>query len=132
MFMKKRLLKLFILCVLLTPTLVNAEGIKNPIKASSIQAFVSDLLEIIVQIGVVVVVLGIIFTGFKFVVARGDPGELSKAKSAFTWTVIGALILLGAQVIAKVLENTANELQSSLPLIVPFVGSIFVGKKKDK
>lgn len=130
--MKNKLSKLLILSILLAPALVSAARIENPIEADKIQTFVSDLLDIIIQIGVIFVVLVIVYVGFQFVTARGDTGKLSKAREAFTWTVIGAIILLGAQVIAKVLENTANELQSSLPIIAPFVGSIFSGKSKKK
>jgi hypothetical protein len=45
-----------------------------------------------------------------FVVSKGNPEELKKAKTTLYWTIIGALILLGAQVIAKIIENTLKTL----------------------
>jgi len=51
-----------------------------------------------------------VFVGFKFVTAQGEPGEISKARDMLLGTVVGALILLGARVIAAGIEATVKAL----------------------
>jgi hypothetical protein len=85
-------------------------GIKNPLKVNSVADVMKVFFDVLVQLGSVAVVLAIIYAGFLFVVAKGNPEELKKAKTTLYWTIIGALVLLGAQVIAKVIENTLNKL----------------------
>lgn len=71
----------------------------------------TDLLReitnnIILPIGAVIVVLMVIYAGFLFVTAQGNENKITDAKRAFTYAVIGALILLGAWVIANVIKET--------------------------
>lgn len=85
-------------------------GIKNPLNVNSVAEVMKIFFDTLVQLGSVAVVLAIVYAGFLFVVSKGNPEELNKAKTTLYWTIIGALILLGAQVIAKVIENTLKTL----------------------
>lgn len=84
--------------------------IKNPIQAESTAQVLTAFFEVLIQIGAVAVTLAIVYAGFLFVVAQGNPVQLEKAKKTLFWTIIGALVLLGSQIIAKVIENTITEL----------------------
>jgi hypothetical protein len=55
------------------------------------------------------VTLYIIYAGFTFVTAQGNPGEIQKAKQRLLWALIGAAILLGAAGIAEVVKTTVNQ-----------------------
>ncbi len=81
----------------------------NPLKAKSVPEVLIKLFEILIQIGVVVVVMAIIYAGFLFVMAQGNPEQLNKAKSTLLWTIIGAFVLLGAQIIAGVIQTTIKQ-----------------------
>lgn len=84
-------------------------GLINPLKAgTSLEGLLNDILAFVIRIGTVVIILMIVYVGFKFVTARGNPGEIEDAKKALLWTVVGALILLGAQAIAIGLEATVK------------------------
>ncbi|MFW5871706.1 MAG: pilin [bacterium] len=87
---------------------------QNPIKANSLPQLINDLFDAIIQIGYVFVVFALIFAGFKFVVARGNPEKLTEAKRIFLYTLIGGVILLGAQVIGDVICNTAAQFNTKL------------------
>ncbi len=76
------------------------------------ELFVMILNNVVVPIGAVAVVVGFIYTGFLFVQAQGSEKELPKAREALKNTVIGAIILLGAGVIASVIGNTINQLRT--------------------
>jgi hypothetical protein len=84
----------------------------SPISFHSTAEVLNAFFKILIQIGAVAVTLAIVYAGFLFVVARGNPEQLSKAKETLKWTIIGALILLGAQVIAKAIENTIKTISS--------------------
>lgn len=85
--------------------------IKNPLgNIDTIQEFVNKLLELVIQIGTPILVLAIVYTGFLFVKARGNSGDLEKAKASLWWTVIGAAIVLGAFVISSAIQATINNL----------------------
>ena len=82
----------------------------NPIGPNDIFELIAALLTAITRIGAAVVVVMVVYSGFLFVKAQGDPGELEKAKKTFMWTVIGGVILLGAEAIAILIQSTASEL----------------------
>lgn len=89
----------------------------NPFKRGDnlydfLQALVTD---IIIPLGGVIVVIAIIYSGFLFVTAQGNEEQLKKAKRAFTYTAIGAAILLGAWTIALVIENTIGAVTNITP-----------------
>lgn len=86
-------------------------GLCNPLKVDTLQALLVDILGFIIQIGTVIIVLMLVLTGFKFVLARGNPTELSKAKEMLVWTLIGALIILGSKAIAMGVQSTIHAIQ---------------------
>lgn len=91
----------------------NAQRLENPIKFGSVDALLVALLALVVKIGYIVVVFMVIYVGFLFVVARGNSEKLKAAKTALMWTLIGAVVLLGAQVIAIAVQNTVDAISSS-------------------
>ncbi|MFA6338729.1 MAG: TrbC/VirB2 family protein [Candidatus Paceibacterota bacterium] len=84
--------------------------IENPIQSQDFATFTQNLLSVVKDVGGVVVTLGIIYTGFLFVMAQGKPAELQKAKTALMWTLVGSFILLGAWVIASAIVGTVQQL----------------------
>lgn len=83
----------------------------NPLNSgTSLPTLLQEILQFVVKIGTVVIVLMVIYVGFKFVMAQGEPGAISEARQALLWTVVGALILLGAQAIATAIQATAQAL----------------------
>ncbi len=71
-------------------------GLTNPLNACSFADLVTNIAKIFAQIGTVVAVIFIIWSGFLFVTARGDETQLKKAKTTFYWTIIGTALVLGA------------------------------------
>ncbi len=78
----------------------------NPIKVDTVNGFIKILLEGVLKVGIPVVALAVIYCGFLFVSARGKPEELTKAKDALLYTLIGAAILLGSWAIAQMISDT--------------------------
>ncbi len=84
----------------------------NPITYGSFMEFVKAILEVVLKIGIPVAAMFIIYSGFLFVKAQGNPEELKKAKSAFTYAVIGTAILLGSWLLATGIESTITSWES--------------------
>lgn len=87
-------------------------GLTNPLNGiDSLPEFMDKILQAVVQLGSIVLLFAIIYVGFKFVTAQGNEEEIRSARSALMWTVIGGLILLGAQTIGLVISTTVNSLK---------------------
>lgn len=86
----------------------------NPIKATSIDSLLSSLLSIVKFVAGIVLVIYFILAGFKYVTARGDTGKISEAHKMLTYTAIGGAILLGAEVIQKLISGTIDQLGTGL------------------
>ena len=89
----------------------------NPLKSSGIKTLpelVKKIFDIVLMVGVPIVALAIIYTGFLFVKAQGNPDKLGEARKAFTAVVIGAAILLGSWVIAEAIQGTIEEIKSEV------------------
>ena len=86
----------------------NAVTLNNPLGAQnqSLMDLIATLLILVARIGAVICVFFIIYSGFLFIKAQGNEGELTKAKSIFMWSIIGTAVLLGASVIAQVITGT--------------------------
>lgn len=85
---------------------------ENPLRTGN---NVLDLLkaiinEIILPLGGVLAVLAFIYSGFKYVTARGNTTKIEEANRALLYTAIGTAILLGSWVITNVIVNTVNKI----------------------
>ncbi|MFA5996247.1 MAG: hypothetical protein WC790_00780 [Candidatus Paceibacterota bacterium] len=83
----------------------------NPLKSgTSLESFLTSILEFIIRIGSIAIILMLVFVGYKFVVAQGSDTKLNEAKNMLLWTVIGALVLLGAKAISLAIQATVKSL----------------------
>ncbi len=69
--------------------------------------------QIVIKIGSVVAVCFLIWSGYKFVAARGNPTKIEEARSIFMWTLAGIAILLGAKAIALIVTNTIESISGT-------------------
>ena len=82
-------------------------GLSNPLQnICSFEDFVALLLKAVVNIGLPIAVLFIVYSGFLFVTARGSVDGIKKAKEVFFYTIIGVTIFLGSWAIALIVKNT--------------------------
>lgn len=70
--------------------------IPNPFAADNIYELIEKIVnDILMPVGGVIAALMVMYAGFLFVTARGNEAQITKAKQALLWAVIGAAILLG-------------------------------------
>lgn len=82
----------------------------NPLTVSDLPSFLQAVLALVVRLGWVVVVVMIVYVGYKFVAAQGSEYALQQARTMFLYTLVGAVILLGAQVLATGVCETVQAL----------------------
>lgn len=89
-------------------------GIENPLGSNlkDIPTFIKKVIEIVLSVGVPLLALAIIYSGFLFIEAQGNKDKLEKAKKAILYTLIGGVLLLGAFVISEAIINTVEDIKS--------------------
>jgi len=82
-------------------------GLSNPLRnICSFEDFVELLLQAVINIGLPIAALFIVYSGLLFVTAQGSEAKIQKAKDVFFYTVIGVTIFLGSWALALIVKNT--------------------------
>jgi hypothetical protein len=84
----------------------------SPTLFSDIPSFIAGFLRAVVTISLPIISLFIVYSGFLFVFARGNPGALETARNNFLWVIIGSILILGAWVLATLIGGTVSQLMS--------------------
>jgi hypothetical protein len=83
----------------------------NPLSVSSICGLIKKVLGAILALGIPIAMLFLVYAGFLFVIARGSPTGLQKAKDNLLHVVMGIGIFLGAWFLGQIIANTINAVQ---------------------
>ena len=88
------------------------QTLQNPLNSnfSSVPAFIAGALKALALIALPIITLFFVISGFLFVTAQGNEQQLAKAKKNFFYVVIGALLILGAWIIATLIAGTVNQI----------------------
>ncbi len=96
------------------PLIASAATYENPIRiagVSTIPDFLLALVDLVWLIGVPIIAICIIYSGFLFVTGGDNESKVAKARFVFMWTAIGAVVLLGAKGIAMAIQATVLSLK---------------------
>jgi hypothetical protein len=90
----------------------NPGALCNPLNQqfSTIPAFIAGVLKVVVMLALPIIVLFFVIAGFQFIAAQGNPSKLSEARKNFMYVVIGALLIMGAWVLATLIAGTVSQL----------------------
>lgn len=69
----------------------------NPIAVDDLEGFMAKIIDSAVLLLTPIIVIMLIWTGFLFISARGNPESLASAKKALLYVLIGATIILIAK-----------------------------------
>lgn len=104
---------IFSTLILLSSRIASAEPYPNPLgDVNTIPDFLSLVLQGLSMLLLPLVVIFIIYAGYLFVTAQGEERKIQKARTALLWTLIGAGVILGAQIMANILSDTLTELNT--------------------
>jgi hypothetical protein len=86
----------------------------NPLKFGDIASFIAGALKVLVMVALPVITLFVVYSGFMFVTAQGRPEKLKEAKTNFVYVILGALLIMGAWIIATLIGGTVSQLTNGL------------------
>jgi heme/copper-type cytochrome/quinol oxidase subunit 2 len=86
--------------------------LQNPLGSAvpDIPSLITKVINVVISFAYIVVACFLIWSGFKFVTAQGNSKEIESAKSTFYWTIVGALIVMGAQTLSAMFKTTLENL----------------------
>lgn len=91
------------------PAIVNPLAGPDGTGGSDLKTIFLNILDITQTILIMFTTLYLIYAGFMFVIAKGDPTKIKKARDALLWGLIGAGLILSAEVIALSIGETVKE-----------------------
>ena len=106
----KKIIAIFI--PFLIPSFLFAASLDNPLAFDTLYDFLVAVLDVAIAIAFPALVLFFVWIGFKFLTAQGDPKEIQKAREYFLWAIVGALLVLGARVLAEAIRATVEQLKT--------------------
>jgi hypothetical protein len=86
--------------------------LKSFLPFETIEELVLAVLKILIVISVPIIVFFIIYAGFLYVTARGNAQQIEQATRAFTYAIIGAILIIGAVTIAEIVKNLVDEFRT--------------------
>ncbi len=83
------------------------DSFNNPLSSEfgSIPDLIFAIINVLIIIALPIVVFFLIFAGFMYVTARGNPEKLQKASQALLYGVIGGVIILASAAIMTIVKN---------------------------
>ena len=104
------LIRIGVLAISFLPLLAFAAKIENPASVNGVSEFIQLVLRAMVRLGTVVVALFMLIAGFMYVSARGNVGKITEAHENFKYVLFGAVLILGAWVIATIIGGTVTQI----------------------
>lgn len=108
---KKYLIFIGLIFLSLGATVLGEARLENPNKSGgSLTTMIKSMINGVLQLAMPFLVLAIIYVGFLFAKAQGEPKALEEAKRALIWVVVGAAIIIGANTIYSVVYDTVSQI----------------------
>jgi len=89
------------------PTVVK---LLNPLKVDKLEDLFSSILTIVIILAIPLIVFFIIYSGFLYVTARGNPAQIEQATKSLTYAIIGGVLIVGAVAITEIIKSLVNSL----------------------
>ena len=88
-----------------------SQSLNNPLDASvsNFPALITAILNIFLIVLTPFAVFFIIYAGFMYVTAHGNPAKIAAANKALMYGIIGGIIIVGAGAITAIVQNLVAE-----------------------
>lgn len=101
------------LAIVLSAVTAHADAtLQNPLNSqfSSIPTFISGFLKVLVMVALPIITVFFVYSGYLFVSAGGNKDKVGEARKNFYNVVLGAILILGAWVLATMIGGTVTQL----------------------
>lgn len=79
-------------------------------KVNDIPDLLFKIIDVLLVFAIPLIVLYIMYAGYLFVTAAGNTEQISTAKNALLWAVVGGVVILGARLIFNIIKETIKPL----------------------
>ncbi len=86
-----------------TPTTTTPPGVDLTIQ--KLFDIIVALACYLIRVSIILMVMAVIYYGFKFLISQGDPTAVGEAKKALGWGVVGIIVIFGTYTIIKTVNN---------------------------
>ncbi len=77
----------------------------NYLNVTTIEELLEAILTILITLATPIIIFFIIYGGYLYVTARGNPEQIKTATTALTYAIIGGVIIIGAVAIGTIIGN---------------------------
>lgn len=81
-------------------------SLQNPLKVDSLGGLIQAFVQIFTYLVVILAVLALVYVGLRYILARGNPDEMTRLSNWLLWIVVGVAIVIGARIIVSIVINT--------------------------
>jgi hypothetical protein len=81
----------------------------NPIAFKTIPELLFAVINVFIIIATPIVVFFLIYAGFKYVTAQGNPEQIAEASKALMYGIIGGVIIMGSVAIMLIVQNVVSQ-----------------------
>jgi hypothetical protein len=78
----------------------------------SIEALLTTILNELLVLAVPIIIFFIIFAGFTYVTAQGNPEKIKTATRSLTYAIIGAVLILGGVALSEIIAGVVNSFRT--------------------
>lgn len=89
----------------ITPCPASTFCIPNPLKFQSLADLLNAILNFLITIGAPIATIMIVYAGFTYIFAAGEPQKITQARAILLWTAVGYSIILVAKGILAVIKD---------------------------
>lgn len=83
--------------------------LNNPIAFTTITDLLAAVLNVVIIVSTPIVVFFLIYAGFLYVTAKGNPEKIKDASRALLYGVIGGVIIIGSTAIIAIVKSTVEQ-----------------------
>jgi hypothetical protein len=88
---------------------ISSSTLVNPFSSvSGIPELLTSLLNVLLIISVPFIVIFIIYAGFTYVTARGNPEKVKAANRSLLYALLGSVIVFGAYALFAILQSVVD------------------------
>lgn len=99
--MRKFLGSFIIFIILLTPFVLQAATLTNPLATTDIRTVIGRLIQAMLGVTGSIALLMFIWGGFQWLISGGDPEKVKKGKETLKWSTFGIAMIVGAYMLVS-------------------------------
>jgi len=79
--------------------------VENPTSFDSLSAFLLNLVNFAVEVSVLIAVVALIASGFKYILAMGDEDKVEDATKSLVFAIVGLIIVFIAPLVVRYITS---------------------------